>query len=67
MYIVVRYIHSKLDANREQNTTVHCIIPVPELEKYNDNAVSYRYFYITITNESSYNEPKSITNCNDAV
>ena len=24
-----------------------------ELGKYNDNAVSYRYFYITITNESS--------------
>ena len=25
---------------------------VPGLEKYNDNAVSYRYFYITITNEA---------------
>ena len=23
------------------------------VEKYNDNAVSYRYFYVTITNESS--------------
>ena len=29
------------------------IYSVLGLEKYNDNAVSYRYFYITITNESS--------------
>ena len=28
--------------------------PPTRLGKYNDNAVSYRYFYITITNESSY-------------
>ena len=34
------------------NRTLSPTRPTPELEKFNDNAVIYRYFYITITDES---------------
>ena len=37
-----------LEAGRIENVKQYA----PGLEKYNDNAVSYRYFYITITNEA---------------